>query len=230
MIWVRPLLPVALGALLAGAIVQAGAQTDGDPGRRTPVAAPEHKVGDTWVYNKIDGWTGALVFVVVSSVRDLSPRGAVIEAVVPGSTIVTRMQRDPGFNLVRTETPNGVQTVSPSYPSYAFPLAIGKTWTQKASIANSAQPDKDVTAWFEGRVVGWELVTVPAGTFDAVRIELKANYRASSGEGNWNGTITDRLWYAPAVRNAVKYEYQDTVGTSKYTHEAYELVRFWNGH
>lgn len=228
MICVRLLLPAALGALLAGAIGQAGAQAVGDTGRRTPVAAPEHKVGDTWVYNKIDGWTGALEFVVVSSVKDFSPRGAVLEAVVPGSTMVTRMQRDAGFNLVRTENPNGVQTVSPFYPSYAFPLAIGKTWAQKVSFAYTAQPDKDVTAWFEGRVVGWELVTVPAGTFDAVRIELKANYRASSGVGNWNGTITDRLWYAPEVRNAVKYEYQDTIGGSKYTHEVYELVRFRN--
>ena len=228
MICIRLLFAAACSTLLAGTIVQAGAQTVGAPSRQTPIAAPEHEVGDTWVYNKINGWNGELEFVVVSSVIDLSPRGAVVEAVVPGSTIVTRMQRDAGFNLVRTETPNGVQTISPFYPSYAFPLAIGQTWTQRVSFANTAQPDKNVTAWFEGRVVGWELVTVPAGTFDAIRIETKANYQAHSAQGSWSGTIMDRLWYAPAVRNAVKYEYQDTVDTLKYTHEVFELVRFWN--
>jgi hypothetical protein len=93
-ICIRLLFAAACSTLLAGTIVQANAQTVGAPGRQTPVAAPAHKVGDIWVYNKINGWNGELEFVVVSSVKDLSPRGAVVEAVVPGSTIVTRMQRD----------------------------------------------------------------------------------------------------------------------------------------
>ena len=219
----------AVGATLSALLVAAAADVAAQSVRDAhgEVSAPDLKPGDGWVYNKIDGWTGNLQFVVVDTIKQVSPSGMVIEAVVPGSTTTTRMERDREVNLFRTEAPDSVQTVSPSYPSYAFPLTVGKRWTRKVTFANSAQPDKEVTAWFEAKVIGWEMVTVPAGTFDALRIELTANYRASNSQGSWNGTMVDRLWYAPEVRNAVKYEYLDTMGGSKYTHERFELVRYW---
>ena len=43
------------------------------------------------------------------------------------------------------------------------------------------------------------------------------------------GRIEDTLWYSPGVRNAVRYEYKDTLGTARNTHEIQELVRFWPG-
>jgi hypothetical protein len=75
--------------------------------------------------------------------------------------------------------------------------------------------------------VGFESVTVPAGTFFALKIELVGPYRARNSEGSWTGRIEDTLWYSPQVRNAVRYEYKDTTGTSPYNHEIHELVDFW---
>ena len=86
---------------------------------------------------------------------------------------------------------------------------------------------EEVRAELEARVVGYESVTVPAGTFQALKIVMTGPYRGRNPEFNWLGRIEDTLWYSPIVRNAVRYEYRDTVGTGTHNHEIHELVRFW---
>jgi hypothetical protein len=64
----------------------------------------------------------------------------------------------------------------------------------------------------DGRVLDWQRVTVPAGSFDAVRVERFA----FSGVNTYRRTqevIRERDWYAPAVNNIVvgsyRSEYRD---------------------
>ena len=110
---------------------------------------------------------------------------------------------------------------------FVFPLEVGKTWQRDVEFSNTQTPDKQVNARLEGRVVGWESVTVPAGTFRALKIVVSGWYRASSLDGQWRGRIEDTLWYAPEVRNAVRYEYKDTLEVAPHSHEVHELVRYW---
>lgn len=138
-----------------------------------------------------------------------------------------RIQRTADFNLVRIQAPTFTKTTLPYYPNFSFPLWVGKTWKGKVAFESTDQPGKEVHAELEGRVVGFESVTVPAGTFFAMKIELRGPYRARNLEGSWTGRIEDTLWYAPQVRNAVRYEYKDTTDTSPYNHEIHELVDFW---
>ena len=69
----------------------------------------------------------------------------------------------------------------------------------------SASPD---TLWWQQRLsaVRWERVSVPAGDFDALRIERFINFRHWDGwrEHPWR---TDTVWYAPTVGRWVQREW-----------------------
>lgn len=81
-------------------------------------------------------------------------------------------------------------------PTLAFPLTPGQGWV---SIF-PARDDYSLTFSRRHTVVGCEQVTVPAGTFVAVRIavsQIQSN-RPANAAMEWT------LWYAPAVKYFVK--------------------------
>ena len=65
-----------------------------------------------------------------------------------------------------------------------------------------------------GRVVTTERVRVPAGTFDAVKIEIRQNWRpmAISGQGSTAGGSTLTVWYSHAAKRAVKVTSRPSFG------------------
>ncbi len=193
------------------------------------VEDPSVKVGDTWIYNRMDGWRGELDYVSLNKVKEVGANGIIMESTDLDGRNPSKIQRTRDFNLVRIEAPRFVQTASPFYPSYAFPLQPGKTWRGIVDLNTTRQPGQTGRADLEGRVVGWESVTVPAGNFTALKIELKGRYLGSSiVDGySFSGWIEDTLWYAPEVRNAVRYEYKDWVNSNPYNHEIHELMRYW---
>ena len=214
-------------ALLACLLVAAPAFAQGDARR---IESPGVRVGDTWMFNKIDGWNGSLEEVTVNVVKRSDASGIVMESSSLDGSSVAKVLRTTAFNLVRVEAPAFTQKAEPFYPNYSFPLYVGKTWSGKVVLSNTKQPGTEVTATLRGRADDWELVTVPAGTFFALKLSMEGTYYATDSGGGWSGTIEDTLWYAPEVRNAVRYEYSDfTGGTSRYNHEIHELVRFWPG-
>ncbi len=210
--------------LILCSVLATGVSAQTAPSR---IDGPTVKVGDAWMYNKLDGWTRRLEYVSINTVREIGAGGISMESTAPDGRHLAKIRRTSDFNLVRIEAVGFTQTALPYYPNFAFPLQIGKTWRRDVELANTSTPGKTVHAQLEGRVVGWETVTVPAGNFLALKIEVKGWYRGESTEGTWTGKIEDALWYAPEVRNAVRYEYQDTVGNSLYNHEIHELVRYW---
>lgn len=210
--------------LILYSVLAAGVCAQTVPGR---IDGPTVRIGDTWMYNKLDGWNRTLENVSVNTVRKIGPDGISMESSALDGSHIANVQRTRDFNLVRIEAAAFTQTALPYYPNFAFPLQIGKTWRRDVELANTSTPGKKVHAQLEGRVVGWESVTVPAGNFLALKIEVKGWYRGVDTGGTWTGRIEDALWYAPEVRNAVRYEYQDTVDTSRYNHEIHELVRYW---
>lgn len=191
------------------------------------IEGPTVKAGDVWIYNKLDGWNNVLEDISVVRIKRVAAEGIFMEATGLDGSNLARIRRTADFNLVRIEAPKFTRTTLPYYPSYSFPLWVGKTWKGKVAFESTDQPGKEVRAELEGRVVGYESVTVPAGTFFALKIELGGPYRASNLEGSWTGRIKDTLWYAPQVRNAVRYEYKDFTGASLYNHEIHELVNYW---
>jgi hypothetical protein len=216
-----------LFALLACLLAAASAFAQ-DGARR--IESPDVRVGDTWIFNKIDGWNGALEEVSVNVVKQSDPSGIVMESSSLDGGSVAKILRSTAFNLVRVDGPGFTQTAKPFYPNYSFPLYVGKTWRGTVVLSNTKRPGTEVTAELQGRAVGWEMVTVPAGTFLALKLSMKGTYFATAPQGTWGGAIEDTLWYAPEARNAVRYEYQDFVsGGGRYNYEIHELVRFWPG-
>ncbi len=213
-------------ALLVCLFAAASAFAQGDARR---IESPGIRVGDTWMFNKIDGWKGSLEEVSVNVVKRSDASGIVMESSSLDGSSVAKILRSTAFNLVRIDAPGFTQTATPFYPNYSFPLYVGKTWQGKVVLSNSKRPGTKVTAELQGKVVGWEMVTVPAGTYLALKLHMEGTYFASAGSDNWDGTIEDTLWYAPEVRNAVRYEYADSFLGSPYNHEIDELVRFWPG-
>ena len=191
------------------------------------IEGPAVKAGDVWIYNTLEGWNNVLEDVSVVRVKRVGPEGILMEATGLDGSNLARIERTAGFNLIRIQAPKLTRATLPYYPSYSFPLWVGKTWRGKVSFESTDQPGKEVLAELEARVLGFESVTVPAGTFFALKIELGGPYRAKNIEGSWSGRIEDTLWYAPEVRNAVRYEYKDTVDNALYNHEIHELVRYW---
>lgn len=214
---------LCLYLLLAPGIVLAQAT----PAR---VDGPGVRVGDTWIYNKIDGWNGRLDDVSVNTVRRSDGRGIEMSSSSLDGKLVSKVMRTRDFNLVGVDGPGFAQRAKPFYPNYAFPLHVGKTWKRSVELLGTRQPGTSISAELEARVVGWEMVTVPAGNFLALKIEMSGWYDGKSIDWDWKGRIEDTLWYSPEVRNAVRYEYKELLGSSQvYGHEIHELVRFWPG-
>ncbi len=87
----------------------------------------------------------------------------------------------------------------PPLPITLWPLEVGKRWS--ATVSYYLEVDNIPQVQNRFRVIAYESVTVPAGTFEAFHLE----HRAFHPEYPTSGSSMD-YWYAPAVKNMVKYK------------------------
>lgn len=100
-------------------------------------------------------------------------------------------------NLAVLATASGGKAVTKHHPPFqllSWPLEVGKEW-KSAMVAGSAGQQLTRPLDAEAIVAGIEEVKVPAGVFQAFRIEI---YGSFTGELMWEH------WYAPQVRWLVK--------------------------
>jgi len=74
-----------------------------------------------------------------------------------------------------------------------FPVSEGQSWALKYVVGGG-----DVR-YVEGKAFGWEKVTVPAGTFEAFKIEIVWSPRLGA-------KLKETRWYVPEVNNFIKVE------------------------
>lgn len=74
---------------------------------------------------------------------------------------------------------------------------------------------------FTATVAGWESVSVPAGRFDAARIEAVLRY---IGDGKVQAEVRNTLWYAPAARQLVRVHWSGKAPDEGYTEIVAELA------
>jgi hypothetical protein len=126
-----------------------------------------------------------------------------------------------GNRVTRTYVSNGnVCTYNPSREYANFPLFVGKTWT--SSWQYSCVAGYHETANQTATVEAWEPVTVPAGTMDALRVNIKTTLTNSNDANLTNGntgaatySIALLAWYAPSQGEYVKYQFTYSyVGTA----------------
>jgi hypothetical protein len=89
--------------------------------------------------------------------------------------------------------------------------------------------DPFYTNWYsQGRVVGWETVAVPAGTFKALRVELNSSRPTKAG-----ATMPEPqrvryvIWYASDAKRTIKHVRTVYAATgSRLDEQTYELVKY----
>ena len=174
--------------------------------------APDIIAGQQWTYRRIDLWKNEEVerfsqTFNIQSGNKWSVAWGIISSTDPTRLGTTSEQFDAttqGFADPR---------MSGRYAPLNFPLSIGKKWAFNYKF--QSKPDTLVEVSQTAVVTRWESVTVPAGTFKALRVEHLGGYKAKQGAQDWQGKITETFWYAPDVGRVVAQEYKDTTGTGK---------------
>ena len=100
-------------------------------------------------------------------------------------------------------------------------IHYAKTWRE---AGQSAIDDTQATI----KVLGREKVKVPAGEFDAWKIQIRGTIdRKSLPKNTWShGTFTEVYWYVPDLRHFVASEYDLRWGNKIDRHERNELTSF----
>ena len=165
---------------------------------------PTLSVGDSWTYRQVtEGketfWTRRVV--------GASADGA-------DMTIGDRAFKvDGSLNILDPKGPEYTREL------YRFPMKVGDDW----SSANKALLQYVMDQASRYRIVAYEPLTVPAGTFDCFRIEgtSRITYKAS-----FNRDIKETVWYCPKVASFAKLV-RDTTTISRDTpssRESTEIV------
>lgn len=190
---------------------------------------PAVKAGDTWTYldtneTNQNGWKQTRNELVVDRVTSSLIYYTVKPAGSPQAPRDFFMQPD----WSRLRNINGKDTVV--FQPLDFPLAPGKTWSTKYK---DPQPGKNFR-WEEWEtkytVIGYETIEVPAGKFNAIKIEAEGHWTGeiepsrtvsqatqANGQGVTmvtqvqnsstiiaGGRLSNTMWYAPEVKRWVK--------------------------
>jgi hypothetical protein len=198
----------AVGFLFAGlslaALVLMGtaapAQTSGPAMADQPTLVP----GDTWTVRYSDGTRATRKFlredagVLVFEVSQTSQRGGAAR----GQLHLTR-----DLSTVRMLDAGGaeLQRFDPHSLGLQFPLSVGKEWQGTCERFDEGRTAGTFAGTY--KVVGIESVTVPAGMFQAFRLEGQT-YEVQAPGKRWRFIH----WYAPAVRNEAKLAAMDPDG------------------
>jgi hypothetical protein len=193
------------------------------------VDSPSIKAGDSWVYRSTiekgsAGSTERRNEIVVTRATLSSIYYTTKEV---GSTQVPRELIAP-TDWSRVRSVDGVQTTVNK--PLSFPLSPGKTWDIAYAESHPNKQHKSEKWANEYTVVGFETVEVPAGKFNALKIEAEGNWTAEiepsttavqGAQVSTNGTsmvaqtnktaastatghVYKVFWYAPDVKRWVK--------------------------
>jgi hypothetical protein len=167
------------------------------------VGFPPIRVGDTYVYRSGDPDGSAAPLTTRRTVTAITPNVVLSTLSLDSKSAKPRTLRfDRQWNLLASRSPDGSgRDYAPPLRYYDFPLFPGKTWQQtttETDIRTGAVRIHTVA----GLVEDWDMVTVPAGTFRAIKVRLRTEvYDPKSGE---HIPGTDVSWYVPELKRSVK--------------------------
>jgi hypothetical protein len=144
------------------------------------IAAPKYTIGDTWV-SRLNDVDGKIEVVKISGSR------MVLDWFGHSNTYTL------DGNLVAGHIGTLVGSFDPDLGTFNFPLWAGKKWSKDWLLKTDAGRIWGNT---HGQATGWEQVTVPAGTLDALK--LKIVYRTGLSNMQMD------CWYAPEVNALAK--------------------------
>jgi hypothetical protein len=150
-------------------------------------APPEWRPGDRWVYGWTSGSDAGTKTVEVIEIREINTVKFYLVQVGDLQHFYTREIQWAG-----TMREQKIESrMSPPEPWFVWPLEKGQRWTHHATYEDG-KGKSEVTDRFA--VVATEVVEVPAGRFNALRVVRETDRRD-----------IDEYWYAPEVRFYVKW-------------------------
>lgn len=179
-------------------------------GLSASVTAPTARAGEQWRYVAHDGYTrlprGEVTVVVTGAGSDAIR----VTRTASGQTYEEQYTPAGGW-LARQLTNLQPLRFQPALSALPFPLQAGKTWHETV-VATDPATGLQYRVRVDGRVQGWERVRVPAGEFDALRVE-RYIYAGNAGSFRTEERIHEIDWYAPqagkVVKQAASSEYTD---------------------
>ena len=228
-------------AQLQGGVAVAGnaGGTNAGAGRIQPVpaaAAPEaragqeinsfgYTVGDRWRYQTVDKFKQEVVrnwsrqIDSVQADGSLKLNGGLVGWTAAGSISA---QRGPG-GFSRDYSPAFQWRPATLAAGHAEPLKHNVAW--RNADGKHGVEDRDGTV----RVLARESVKVPAGEFDAWKIEYAGfvNGKNLGQSATYSARFKETIWYVPALRNFVAAEYEERASNLQITtFERHELTSF----
>jgi hypothetical protein len=183
--------------LFACALMFCGVATLASAQDKAKAERPTLTIGDSWTYSYEDKTEASRKGTFTNTVTAID--GDVITFTRGNQTVTTT-----NLDLNETRGANG-RTESPHSFSYDGPLEEGKEWRREITWTNSRGDRGRSTG--KRKVLSYEKVTVPAGTFDAFLIEYNGYYNNDTANLRAvSGPETIRSWYAPAVKSFVKWQ------------------------
>jgi hypothetical protein len=177
--------------------------------RGASAPSPEYRVGDRWVYEAEDGFRVKDHWIETHEVTSASPAGIALRITrTPSGLAGVRIETLPAPGQVNAGALCGSDTRYFEAPlhRFNFPLSPGQTWNQwvanAKTIGNTAARG-DINHYV--RVLDWARVTTPAGSFDAIRLQV-ITYLDDAEFWHGRTRCDATIWYAPAVRNVVREE------------------------
>lgn len=197
----RSIAAAAITALSACGTVGPG----GDAGPAAP--APSYRVGDRWTYRVEQGFRLPVVWDETHEVVAAGGDGVTVRVTLKGEQVdVVRTERwsAPGVVHEGAIFEGETDRFDPPMVRFKFPLQPGDRWSQRMRDMNKpATPYGDIQRHVT--VGGYEKVTTPAATYDALRLRV---IQRLDDETVWRNATecSYLLWYAPAVGATVREE------------------------
>jgi hypothetical protein len=201
--------------------------------------APAMKVGDRWVYNVKSGF--ALGVVTYQETRVVTAvGGGGFKLTVTGKTSdnkdFTRVDDYSASGALRSGAPcaDEVYRFPTPLQRVVFPLAPGQKSSKWVDVVAEPGGKKGQFNYFF-RTGSWEKLTVPAGTFDAIRVQTHMVLDDSTPFREAT-TCNFTYWYSPMVRGTVReqrwaqyIQIGDIQGRMPVLNAFYELASFTPG-
>ena len=204
-----------LGCLTSPVMAQEPASAPTTPSAPT-TAAPIYKVGDTWtlLWERADSKPGTPFVQTVVAVTEKQTTLSSSWNGAPSKEV----DYDNQANMTRDG--NGT-TYEPSNGYLSFPMTVGKIWDFH-HIRRFTSGTLDVSGHAE--VVAFGRVQVPAGSFDAYKIESRGT-NAKQLDRLYSAPFSATYWYAPSVKKIIKEVYTLYLNDQAETHNI-ELAAF----
>jgi hypothetical protein len=170
-----------------------------------------YKVGDVFRYREIDMLTRL----------ELRTYGQRVTAITDNEVIFNKGNRITDFlgNLIQNQQGvrfSGTQFFVPEY-------SVGKRWSARYQRIRPDGRKFDVE--YDFRVITKELIQVPAGSFEAFRVEASGWTQANNDSGSIQ--LQSVYWIAPGVRRFIAWESMDRHSRGRIlTSERQELVSY----